>query len=157
LLLAGHPVTTWLLKIAVIAASIAAPSCSWSRCIGGCDSFVSVTAHVATSPSDLSGATVMLCWNSKCSSGTIGAVAADGPTFIPLDGSFFGQVVLRSDGAGSAVRAEISGGSGYVDGDTFELSVIDAGGTVTYTMSRSTTYTVAEVCDTQCSTAMIDL
>jgi hypothetical protein len=64
---------------------------------------------------------------------------------------------LTSDGAGSAVRAEIAGGSGYVDGDTFELSVIDAGGTVVYTMSRTTTYAVAEVCDTRCSTAMLDL
>jgi len=55
------------------------------------------------------------------------------------------------------MRAEISGGSGYVDGDTYELSVIDASGTVNYTMSRTTAYTVNEVCDTRCSTAMIDL
>lgn len=87
----------------------------------------------------------------------MGTVATNAPTFTPLDGSFPGQVVLNSDGAGSSVRAEVTGGSGYVDGDTFELSVIDAGGTVTYTMSRTTTYTVSEVCDTRCSTAMIDL
>jgi hypothetical protein len=72
LLLAGHPVALdQLLRVALIVVSIEAQSCSWSRCNEGCESFVSVTGHLASAPSDLSGATVMLC--SKCSSGTVGA------------------------------------------------------------------------------------
>lgn len=146
-----------LLRVAFVAASIQAQSCSLSKCNEGCASFVSVTGHLATPPSDLSGAAVMLCWNSKCSSGSVGSIVADGPTFTAMEGSFPSQVVLSSEGTGSLLRAEISGGSGYLDGDVYELSVVDSSGTVMYTMSGTASYTVSEVCDTRCSTAMLDL
>jgi hypothetical protein len=74
-----------------------------------------------------------------------------------MNGSFPAQLVLSSEGSGSSARAEITGGAGYVDGDTYELSVIDADGVVVYSMSRATTYAVHDVCDTQCSIAMLDL
>ena len=144
-------------KLVLAMLSIEAQSCSWSQCNDGCASFVSVTGHLTAPASDVSGETVTLCWNSRCSSGTVGAVVSNGPTYTTMGGSFAAQVVLNSEGAGSSIRAEITGGDGFVDGDNYELSVIDSGGTVVYSMSRTTTYTVEGSCDTRCSIAMIDL
>ncbi len=141
----------------VVGAVIETPGCVFP-CNQGCDDFIAITAHLGLDLSTLTDATVSLCLNARCTSGTFATVPSSMDDVV-LMGAFSAVATPALDGSGGAtVQITINGGGGYMNGDLYQVSITDLSGMQLFSKSAVAQYEKdADVCGIQCETLHVDL
>jgi hypothetical protein len=154
-------------SIAVVGISIAAiavTNCtSTADCPAlGCTNGATIRAAFSVPPSTFDGATFTLCFNGSCS---LGFALVDGGSQAPggdvqLVGSP-NDVEISADGGGTNVEFDFSTRFSVKNGDTYEVKIVAADGTVLLNATKSATYPPVQSdgsdCTLACQEATIDV
>jgi hypothetical protein len=156
----GLATSVGVTALALVAAHAACLPTEECNAAGGsvteCETMFDVGAHVPGSAASLAGASVKFCRNGDCASATLGATSDAGVlASAALRGAAFSAQAQLSDENDGFTMVDISlalaaSAPTLTDGDTYSVTIADAGGKTLLDVSRPVTYDVVQACRQTC-------